>query len=327
MAEMNSASSETFIDEKYLLHRVKFSVFISFQILACALSLLIFIFFIRNRRVLRAPQNPSLLVLLLTNFIQLSVTFPLDVRFYFLGYVSPSTPTFCAFWTFSEFTLYVAGEYLMATISIQRHILIFNGHVLRIRWMRIVFHHLPLVFCLIYPLLFYLFVIFLYPCDGAQYDYTNNICGLAPCYLVFNKILGTYDWSVNNGLPTLINALANVLLIVRVIRQKLHQHRAVSWRQQRRMTVQLFCLSSLYLVAWSPSLIVGLIQILGYPTFLAQIQIDYFYDMIFLVCLFLPWICLGLVPELLAWMKVLLHCGQPRNRVATLTPYDHTTHQ
>ena len=316
---MENSSAQTFTDAHYLLHRVKFSVLLAFQIPAYALNLLIFIFFVRNRRALRAPQNPALLILLIVNFIQLSVTLPLDVRFYFLGYVSPSTPSFCTFWTFTEFTLNEVSEYLMATISVQRHMLIFNGHLLRIRWMRIILHHVPLVFCLIYPAIFYLFAILLYPCDGTQYDYSSNICGLATCYLVFDKILGTLDWSVNNGLPMVIDVSANVLLIVRVIRQKRRQNQPLSWKKQRRMTVQLFCLSSLYLMAWSPCFVVSLVQILGYPTFLAQIQTDYFLDLIYLVNLFLPWVCLGLIPELLTWIKALCHCRQQTNQVTALT--------
>jgi hypothetical protein len=206
----------------------------------------------------------------------------------------------------------------MATVSVQRHMLIFNGHVLRIRWMRIVLHDLPLLFCLTYTMIFYFFAIILYPCDGSQWDYTNNLCGFADCYLLFNQVLGTYDWSVNNGLPMVFNALANILLIVRVVKQKRRQQRPISWIQQRRMTVQLFCISSLYLIAWSPCLIVGLVQILGYPTFLAEIQTDYFLDLIYVVCLFLPWVCLGLLPGLLVWIKTLAHCGEARNAVGII---------
>ena len=312
---MNTTDEQIFVDTKFVLHRIKFSILLFLQIPAIALSLLIFAFFLKNRTVVQAIHNRALLILLLVNFIQLSFTLPLDLHFYYIGYVNPATSTYCTWWTFFEYTLYVTSEYLIATISVQRHMLVFNGPVLRIQRMRIILHHLPLIFCLIYPIVFYFFVIILYPCDGTQWDFTNNLCGFADCYLLFNKILGTFDWSVNNGLPMVINALANIMLIARVINQKRRQNRPVTWKQQRRMTVQLFCISSLYLIAWSPSLIVGLVQILGFPTFLAQIQTDYFLDLIYIVCLFLPWVCLGLLPELLAWIKTLLHCGQPRNVV------------
>lgn len=302
---------------KYVLHRTKFSILLILQIPALILSFLILYFFKKNPTIRQAPHNRALLILLLVNFIQLSFTLPLNLHFYAVGYISPASPIYCTWWTFIEFTLYVTSEYLIATISIQRHMLVFHGHILRIRWMRFLFHHIPLVFCLIYPFTFYLFVIILYPCDGQQWDYTSNLCGFADCYLLFNKILATYDWSVNNGLPMVINALANILLILRVIQQKRRQQRPVRWRQQRRMTIQLVAISSLYLTAWTPSLTVGLIQILGQPTFLAEIQTNYFLDLIYLVCLFLPWISLGLLPELLAWIKILFHCKPSRNAIRT----------
>ncbi|CAF1109046.1 unnamed protein product [Adineta ricciae] len=310
---------ETFVYTKYVLHRTKFSILLLLQVPAIILSLLIFIFFAKNPTIRQAPHNRALIILLIVNFMQLSLTLPLNLHFYSQGYVNPATPTYCTWWTFIEFTFYVTSEYLMATISVQRHMLVFNSHVLNIRWMRITLHHIPLLFSLTYPMLFYFFVIILYPCDGSQWDYTSNLCGFADCYLVSNKVLGTLDWSINNGLPMLVNAFANLLLVVRVVHQKRRQHRPVTWKQQRRMTIQLFCISSLYLAAWSPCLIVGVVQILGNPTFLAEIQTDYFLDMIYIVCLFLPWICVGLIPELQKWMRVLFGCGLRRNIIGTTT--------
>ncbi|CAF1417300.1 unnamed protein product [Rotaria magnacalcarata] len=240
---------------------------------------------------------------------------PLTLHFYRLGYVSPATPTYCTWWTAFEYTLFASSEYLLATISIQRHMLIFNGHILRMRWMRNLLHHLPLALCLIYPAIFYLFAIILYPCDGIQWDFTNNLCGYADCYLLFNKVLGTYDMAVNNGMPMVIDILANVTLIIRVVRQKHRLQRSQMWRQQRRMIMQLFGLSGLFLVAWIPCIVVLLVQILDDPNFLAQVQTDYFLDLIDIEYLFLPWVCLGFLPELTKWIKTLFRCQQARNMV------------
>ncbi|CAF0868657.1 unnamed protein product [Rotaria sp. Silwood1] len=206
----------------------------------------------------------------------------------------------------------------MATISVQRHMLVFNRNVLRIRRMSILLHHVPLYLSVIYPMTFYFFAIIIYPCDGTQWDYTSNICGTAPCYLVFDKVLGTFDWSINNGLPMMIIALANIVLIVRVIKQKREQHQPLPWKKQRRLTLQLLGISSLYLIAWMPCLVVALVQILGYPTFLAQIQTDYLLFFMSFIILFLPWIYLGLLPGLFLWIKILCHCIKPRNSVGTI---------
>ena len=270
-------NTDIFNDKRQILYRVKLSILLTLQIPAIFLSLVIFYFFLKNPAILRTPQNCALFILLTVNFIQLSVVLPFSIHFYALGYVSPATSAYCTSWTFLAYTVYVTGEYLMATISVQRHMLVFHSHALRIRWMRILFHHSPLILFLIYPAIFNIFVVLVYPCDGTQWDYTSTVCGFANCYLVYDKVLGTFDWSFNNGLPMLINALANALLVIRVIRQKRQQQRPVTWKQQRRMTVQLFCISSLYIIGWGPSLIVGLIQILVDPTFLAEIQAAYFF--------------------------------------------------
>ena len=115
------------------LHRIKFSILLIFQIPAYILTLLIFAFFIKNTRLLSISHNQALLILLVVNFIQLSVTLPMNLNFYANSVVSPATPTFCQWWTFIEFTLYVTSEYLIATISVQRHTLVFNSHAMRVQ--------------------------------------------------------------------------------------------------------------------------------------------------------------------------------------------------
>lgn len=315
--------NETFIllspRYQYLLHRVKFTILLIFEIPAYVLSLTIFFFFFKNRRLLQATHNQALLILLIINFIQLSVTLPLNIRFYAISAVIPATSTFCQWWTYMEFTLLVMSEYLMATISVQRHILVFHAHMLRVPWMRNLLYYTPILFSIGYPIIFYLIAIIFYSCDGTLYDYKRNICGFTPCYLVFDQPLGTYDWSVNNGLPMIINALANILLIIRVIRRKRQHNRCVTWRQQRRMTIQLFYVSSLYLISWSPCLIVGILQIFNYRTFLDELQKDYFLDLIYLVCLLLPWISVGLLPELSPWIRRWTHQGRTTNIVGIST--------
>jgi hypothetical protein len=220
-----------------------------------------------------------------------------------LGRVSPATPSYCTWWTFLEYTLNGAGEMLMATISIQRHILVFQGNLFNVRLYLYLFHHLPLLFCIIYPIILYLIIVVFYPCDGTQWDYSSNACGLANCYLVYNKVLATYDWAVDNGLPMIVIILANAALVVRVIRQKLRRQGAVSWRKQRRMTLQLLSISSLYFIAWFPNLVIGLIQQLILPTFLIEIQMQYIFYLTYLVCLLVPWVCLGLFPEFIKWIR------------------------
>jgi hypothetical protein len=294
---------ETFTDEKYVLHRVIFSILLTLQIPSILLSLLIFTFFFTHRALLHVRQNQALILLLVINFIQVTFDLPMVINFNRLGRISPATPAYCTWWTFLEYTLNVASEILMATISIQRHIFVFQANLFNVRLYRYLFHHIPLLFCIIYPIILYLIIVVFYPCDGTQWDYSSNACDLANCYLVYNKVLTTYDWVVDTGLPTVVLIVSDVALVVRTIRQKIRRQRIISWRKQRRMTLQLLSISSLYFIAWFPNLVIGLVQEFILPTFLIEIQVDYIFYLTYLVCLLIPWVCLGLFPEFTKWIQ------------------------
>jgi hypothetical protein len=121
----------------------------------------------------------------------------------------------------------------------------------------------------------------------------------------------------DNIVPIIIDVLSNVVLIVRVARLKRRRQQQSRWRQQRRMMLQLFCLSSLYVVAWMPLIIVYQVQIF-YPSFLAEIQSNYFLDLVYVSELFLPWVCLGFFPELIKWIKQLCRRLRAHNVVGTV---------
>jgi hypothetical protein len=306
---MNISSMETFEDPQFALHRAKFIIFITLQIPAILLTLFIFTFFLTHRTVLKNLQNQSLLVLLIANFMQLTIDISMHVHFYYFGYIIPATAGYCTWWTFCGYTLLLIGAYLMVTISIQRHTLIFQPQIFHVRFKRYILYYLPLLLSIIYPILFYMIAIFFYPCDGTQWDFTASVCGYANCYLVYNKVLSTFDWAGNTGLSIIVICVANMTLIVRVIKQKLRRQQLVTWKKQRRMALQMLGISSLYITSWLPALIVAVIQQLISPSFLAQIQADYIIDLIYLPCLLLPWACLSLLPELTKWLWKFLRCG------------------
>lgn len=299
---MDNYSSNATTQHQQIFHRIKFSLFITFQIPACILSVLIYYFFLKNTHLLRNLQNQALLILLLVNFIQLALTLPLTLHFYSVSTIIPPNLIFCRWWIFIEFTLYVISLYLMATISVQRHILIFHVVLLRTKRSRYLVYYAPLLLSILYPLVFYLVTILFYLCDETQYDFSKNLCGAIPCYAVVNANLETIDSLINYVLPALVNALANILLFVRVLWHKSRHNRSMTWKSQRKMAIQLFCISMLYLLCWSPCIIVSLVRSLRDPHFLVDIQENYLFDLVYLVCLFLPWIYLGLIPELTAWL-------------------------
>ncbi|CAF3413521.1 unnamed protein product [Rotaria socialis] len=301
---------ETFVDNKFVLHRTKFFILISLQIPAIIISLLIFVFFINHRTTLNALQNQALLLLLIVGFVELTADLPMPIRYYYLGYVTPATPGYCNWWTFFEYSIHLISELLMATISIQRHALIFSANLFRSRLNLYVLYYAPLAICVTYPFIFYIFIILISPCDGTQWDYTSNLCGYANCYLLYNRFLGMYDWAANNGSPAIIIMLANFALVLRVIRHKRRQQGGYSWKKQRRMTLQLVFISSLYLFAWLPSLAIGVTQIMISPSFLANIQTDYTLDFMYLISLLSPWVYIKLLPDFQRWISKNVHRGE-----------------
>ena len=196
---MNDTIVGTFKEDKYIVHRVKFALYLILEIPSILISLLIFIFFLTHQTAVRIRQNQAPLLLLIVNFVQMTMNLPMVIHYNRLGHISPATVTYCIWWEFIEYTLNASGEILMSIISIQRHLLIFHGYLFHNRFYRYLFHHIPLLFGIIYPILFYLFVLLFYTCDGTLLDYTLNQCGMAACYLVYSKVLGTFDWAVNNG--------------------------------------------------------------------------------------------------------------------------------
>jgi hypothetical protein len=316
---MNVSNIETLDDSKIVLNRVKFLTLLILQIPSIVLYLFIFAYFFTHHGLLKTPQNLALLILLLVNFLEASCDLPMVIHFYHSGRVMPATAAYCTWWTFFEYTLSVSSEFLMATISVQRHILIFNSHLLRIQKKRFLLHHLPLILCVVYPTLLYLALVVIYPCDGTLWDFSSNLCGLANCYLVYNNILATFDWAVDNGLPVVVIILANVMLVARIIWQKRLRQQQITWKRQRRMTLQLLSISCLYIIAWLPNTIIAVIQELGESSFIAQVQSNYILDLLYLVCVLIPWVCIGMLPEFKKWVLERLHLPLPRcNTVAPI---------
>jgi hypothetical protein len=310
---------ETLSNNEYRIHRLKFIVILLLQIPAIILFLCIFAFFITNRIHLRQLQNQALLVLLIVNFIQLTLNIPLLLHFFRLDRISPATSAYCRFWMFLDSTLDAANEFLMAIMCIQRHTLIFKPNTFHIRFKLYLFYYLPLLFAVVYSVGFYMGSVIFYPCDNTEWNFTMSICGDTICYLSSNLSLALYDWIVNTGLAIIIIILANIVLVIRVIRQKSRRQRVVTWSKQRRMTLQLLGISSLYLVTWVPNIVAGSMSQFNPSSYLYGIQEDYISDLPHLICLLFPWICIGMLPDFNKWMLKHFHrLKRPPNAVGTI---------
>jgi len=275
----------------------KFILMLIFEISAIILSIMIFVYFSTNRQARSKPKNHGWLVLLIWNFFQLVIDLPMPMSYYHAESVWPATNAYCVWWTWCEYSLNSGGLFLMAWISIERHLLIFHSHaILQRRWKKWAFHYLPIVLCLTWTPIFYLVIIVINPLCDDVWDFNLVICG-SPCYYSLNFLI-QFDFIFNVVFPAVIIMFANMTLVIRVIYQKMSRHHVINWRRQRKMILQLWIVSSLYLGFWLPVVITELIQITVLPSFMID-QLETMLFFTYFIPLFLPMICLSTLPELM----------------------------
>jgi hypothetical protein len=69
----------------------------------------------------------------------------------------------------------------------------------------------------------------------------------------------------------------------------------VKWRRDKKLIIQLFAISSLYLAMWMPIELTGLINLYWDPVFLLQAQIDYMYLFPYFIHIIYPFIVLFII--------------------------------
>ncbi|CAF0934147.1 unnamed protein product [Rotaria sp. Silwood1] len=302
------STNETYTIMNYsLTYSIKFAVLLALQIPSILVSLTIFIYFGYNHTALVKYHNHSILILLLINFFQVISDLPMPMSFFHLnGIVQPATSAYCTWWTWYEFSLNTTNGFIMAWISIERHLLIFHSYFIRnigIRKRRLL-QIVPLVFCCIWGPLYYTYAIIISSmCTNTRY-FDSLLCGM-PCYLFTSW--GTFDLFFDVIFPVLTIFIFNLALFVRVIQQKLIAAGPIrnNWRRQRKMAFQLGIISFVYLAVWIPLSIAQLGQIYIDSNFLFT-QLDTFNFLVYIVPLVLPMVCLMSMPELIKKLKTLI---------------------
>jgi uncharacterized BrkB/YihY/UPF0761 family membrane protein len=116
-----------------------------------------------------------------------------------------------------------------------------------------------------------------------------------PCYLIDQPILSLYDSIANVAVPVGIIALANVVLVVRVLWQK--RNRPDAWRRQRKLTIQLLLMAALFIIMWFPVTINGLIYTYTLLPMSGFLQWEYFLFLPSVLTMIIPIILVPLLPD------------------------------
>lgn len=183
---------------------------------------------------------------------------------------------------------------LAALASIQRHIIIFRRTWLLTKLHRKLFHYFPIIILLLYSIAYGCVITSLITIDGYTYDYTTAMCGRLETWINKYHHLSVWNLIANELLPTPIIVAFSIALIIRVIRQKHRMGQTVTWRKQRKMTIQLLSISFFFCLTNLPPILLHTARLIQDEKYLpgnreAQVYFSYF---TYYQCIFLPFVCL-----------------------------------
>jgi hypothetical protein len=148
-------------------------------------SFLSFVFSIFFNQYGRRSQHCAIHLLLIISFLFVIIALPFTQAFLYTSYVYPANQLFCSLWTWIHYSLNIINRFLMPFASIERHWLIFHPWLVRSKADKVIFHYCPLLFCLLYPPMLYMGVIFIYQCEPYD-DYTQLLCTILVIFIIHN---------------------------------------------------------------------------------------------------------------------------------------------
>ncbi len=272
-----------------------FWTYLSVFMVSIICSCFIFIQFIRKRMLKHHIPYHVIFLILVFSFLQVTMEHPILFSYLYNGILLIQSDNFCKFWSCLEFFFNGTILMLMCYGSIERYLFIFHRNL--VHQHLILLHYLPITFFVLYPLILYIGLICFYPCVN-QFDYTMITCG-GPCYL-YEPILSAIDTILDLALPLGVCTIANILLLVRILRQKHRMRQQHMWKKNRRLAIQLLSIVILHNIVWFP-VIICLLIIQFSPVSLPiviDITINRFPFGYYMVVMLCPFVLLIGLPEL-----------------------------
>ncbi|CAF1127987.1 unnamed protein product [Adineta ricciae] len=294
MSDINSNLSDNFYDnEDYypdavIPGTVRMILLIAFIIPSLLCYLFVIVCTLVKKSLRSAPNNYVMLFMLFTSLLVVGTDIPWAIYCYHQYTVLIKSPMFCLVWWFIDaFGLYTS-QVLTAWATLERHILIFHSHFYNRKRVMICCHYLAPIVLLLYMLIFYIYVIFLLPCE-TRWQLDGNLC-YEPCYFS-DYVFGLWETILHGMITTIFIIIFSSLLIIRVCRSRRRLQQSVHWGKYRRMFFQLISISALYLSINFP---ICIVYIFHYTSDLswtyASIQVLSFLN--YFIPLLLPFVCL-----------------------------------
>ena len=300
---------------------IKFWVILVGQVFSVPCYFFVIYQFLSRRILYSCLHNHVVIVSLILNLIIIGLNVTFHLIYIRTGTILPSTPGTCLLWQYLDYGFWFGDLYLKFWAAVERHILIFHSNMMNNRFHRILFHYIPLSFFTLYCPVVYLYLIFFYSTD-FPYDYNVLLCAGPAYYVGIPTWLVWYESLVHYVIPIFMILLFAMALPIRVFIQKARLHLNTSWRQYRKMTIQLLSIAAVY-VFDLPYVLVTIIRWSGFPDFGVELQGPYFYYCNYIPNLLFPWAIIGSIPNLKNQIRQLLACRTPR-RQTTIVPHTAT---
>ncbi|UJR12164.1 hypothetical protein I4U23_016341 [Adineta vaga] len=275
----NSASSR----------RITYAILQPFQLLALPAYLFVGFHLLNNQNMRQKLRNHSIMVLLACNFIVLTIDVSFVLDFLRSGSTTPSTDVTCLAWLFIDLCTYNASNLLMCWVAIERHLLTFHMHWLNTLNRRILLHYLPLASIVIYSVIYYIYVIFFYPCEN-NFNFNYAFCGY-PCYVFqLAPSLFNVETLLYQVAPCFIIGGFSAALLIRTITGKYIRRQVIELRRYKKMALHLITISVVFLFFDIPYAINPLSQLInGSQPINVVLQINVLGYWQFGTCIFLPY--------------------------------------
>lgn len=233
-----------------------------FQLLSLPAYLFVGFHLVTNTNLRQKLSNHAILVLLVFNFIVLTIDMSFILNFLRSGVISPSTNITCLIWIFIDICMYNGSNLLMCWVSIERRLLIFHMNWLNTRKRRFFLHYLPLASVVTYTLVYYIYVVFFYSCEN-DFNFTFAFCGY-PCYILQPAPnLFTIENLLHQVAPCFIIVGFSAALLARTLLGKCVRRQMIVWRRYKKMTVHLLTILLVYLIFIFPYTINPLAELIN----------------------------------------------------------------
>ena len=299
------------------VHAIRFWAYLFSDIISLSFTLFALYHLLKDRALRRALHNHVIIVLLFVVLIFESTNIP-----WILSNDHNNTPViksrvFYEIWTYINYGFYSVQLELFAWATIERHILIFHDPWVSTSKKRFFIHYLPIAAIIIYYIIYMAMIHFEIFCTSSFDAFLAGGIHI-PCVFA-HTVLGLWDISFHQVLPTLTIVVFSVGLLVRAIRQKNRLRQSIDWRKHRKMIVQLLSISIIYTIFNGPWVMVIFTYQFGLPDHIAEIALVYTGFLYYYVTFLFPLVCCLSSPELRAKMKELLFCWRPAQQVNPTT--------